>query len=262
MVIDIHAHAFPDALAARAIPALEAEGNCKAALDGTIASLLRSMDEAGIDRSVVLSIATKPDQASAILRWSEAIRSDRLEPFPSVHPADPHAAARVGEIARAGFRGIKLHPYYQGFDLDEERLAPIYGAMEEAGLILLCHTGFDMAFPRDRKADPARITRVVERFPGLSFVVTHLGAWEDWDEVEARLLGRPVYMETSYSLPYMPPARAVSMMTRHGMDRVLFGSDSPWAGQREALAELRALGLDAESLAKVEGGNARRLLGE
>ena len=52
-IIDFHTHAFPDPIAARAMPQLEAEGNIEAALDGRLASLLRSMDAAGIDAAVV-----------------------------------------------------------------------------------------------------------------------------------------------------------------------------------------------------------------
>jgi hypothetical protein len=67
-ITDFHTHAFPDALATRAIRALEAETDrVKARLDGRISSLLRSMDYAGIRRSVICSIATKPEQFDSIL---------------------------------------------------------------------------------------------------------------------------------------------------------------------------------------------------
>ena len=82
-IIDFHTHAFPDRVATAAIPALEAEGNIRAHLDGTVAGLLASMDRAGIDQSVVCSIATRPEQFEPILHWSRAIRSERIIPLPS-----------------------------------------------------------------------------------------------------------------------------------------------------------------------------------
>jgi len=85
-IIDFHAHAFPDALAERAIAHLEKEGNAKAFLDGKVSSLLASMDSAGIERAVVCSIATKPEQFAPILKWSREIASQRIIPLPSVHP--------------------------------------------------------------------------------------------------------------------------------------------------------------------------------
>ena len=150
-IIDFHAHAFPDALAARAMPALEEEGNIKAALDGKVSSLLRSMDEAGIEASVVASIATRPQQFEPILRWSEEIASARIIPFPSVHPDDAQVVEHVHRIHDRGFKGVKLHPYYQDFDLDEARLRPLYAALQDCGLAVLCHTGFDLAFARVRR---------------------------------------------------------------------------------------------------------------
>lgn len=243
------------------MPVLEEEGNVKAALDGKVSSLLASMDRAGIETAVLASIATKPNQFERILTWSESVASERLIPFPSVHPADPDAAAQVRRIAAEGYKGIKLHPYYQDFDLDEERVFPLYGALEEAGLLVLCHTGFDMAFSRIRKADPARILTVVERFPGLRFIASHLGAWEDWEEVEKRFLGKPIYTDISYSVQFMPPERAKALILAHPREYVLFGSDSPWTGQDEVLNYVLSLGLGADWERSILFENASRLLG-
>ena len=65
-ILDAHTHAFADAIAARAIRQIEQMGNIQARLDGRIAALLASMDAAGIDASVVLTIATKPEQTAII----------------------------------------------------------------------------------------------------------------------------------------------------------------------------------------------------
>ncbi|OPZ08676.1 MAG: Amidohydrolase [candidate division BRC1 bacterium ADurb.BinA364] len=242
-IVDFHAHAFPDRLAERAIPMLEQEAGVKAALNGKIASLLASMDRAGIGRSVLASIATKPEQFDAILQWSLQTATERIVPFASVHPADPLALERIGQIADAGVRGIKLHPYYQEFAIDEERMFPLYEAMERRGLILLCHTGFDIAYPRERIADPARVARVAAAFPALRFVASHLGAWEDWGEVKRHLLGKPVYFDLSYSVDRMDRGMAREMLLAHPPERLLFGSDSPWADQAAAVAAVRSLDL-------------------
>lgn len=260
-IIDFHTHAFPDDLAERAMPRLEEEGNVRAPLDGRISSLLKSMDEAGIEKSVVCSIATKPSQFDPILKWSGDIASDRLIPFPSVHPADPESAEKVRIIREEGFKGIKLHPYYQGFDIDEERALPIYEAAQECGLILVVHTGFDLAFPRDRKADPVRIVKVLNAFPELRFVTTHIGAWEDWDNVRKYLLGKPVYMGVSYSIGYLGKEKARDFLLTHPEDYILFGTDSPWASQQETIDAVRGLDLGVERERKLFSENAERLLG-
>ncbi len=246
-IIDFHTHAFPDALAERAIRYLLEEGRRKydvnAYLDGTVSSLLESMDRNGIEKSVICSIATKPSQFDPILAWSKEISSDRIIPFASLHPADPDAADRVSHIADVGLKGIKFHPYYQEFDLDEARLFPIYRRIEQEKLIVVMHTGFDLAFDRVRRADPQKIVRVLEAFPDLRLVTTHLGGWEDWDEVERHLAGRKIYMEISFSLDCMPRETARRIILNHPADHILFGTDSPWADQATAISQLKELNL-------------------
>jgi predicted TIM-barrel fold metal-dependent hydrolase len=263
MITDFHTHAFPDSLAPYAIRTLEAETNdVKAKLDGTVSSLLASMDRAGVARSVVCSIATKPEQFPRILEWSGAIASARLVALPSVHPADPQAVERIGRIAAAGFKGVKLHPYYQGFNVDDGRVFPLYERMAELGLILVCHTGFDIAFPRILRATPRQTIKVVEGVPALKLVATHLGAWEDWDEVQRHILGKPIYMEISFSLEMLPPDRARFLIENHPPEYLLFGTDSPWQDQAAALALVRGLKIEPAREKALLEGNAARLLGE
>ncbi len=261
MIIDIHTHAFPDHLAARAMTQLQAETDqVIAVLDGTVGDLLKSMDRAGISASVVASIATKPTQFDSILRWSDTIRSERIIPFPSLCPKADGAVDQVRRVAAEGFRGIKLHPYYQQFLLDDERVFPAYAAAEECGLVILMHCGFDIAFPRERVADPARLVRVLEQFPKLRVIAAHLGAWMDWDEVEARLVGRPVYLDVSTCFDFMPREQAERILRQHPPEYLVYGSDSPWVDQLRTLEQLREFGLAQAVEAAVEGGNAAQLL--
>jgi predicted TIM-barrel fold metal-dependent hydrolase len=126
-ITDFHAHAFPDSLADRAIATLQSDcDQARAVLDGRISSLLASMDRPGIRRSVICSIATKPDQFDKIVKWSRAIASDRIVPLASIHPSDPDLVGRVDQVADAGLKGIKLHPYYQEFILDAPAMMPLY----------------------------------------------------------------------------------------------------------------------------------------
>ena len=261
MCIDFHTHAFPDHLAATAVPYLEHEGKIKACLNGTTADLLASMDRAGISTSVICSIATRPEQFDAILAWSKSIRSERLVPLPSIHPESDHLRRRVRTVAEAGFVGIKMHPYYQQFAMDEERLFPLYEALIDHDLLLVMHTGYDIAFARTPLCDPARILAVTERFPELRLITTHLGGWDDWEEVERLLIGRPIHMEISFALDFLEPETARRMLSRHPADYLLFGSDSPWADQQKSLTRLRSLELPEELVRQMTRKNAELLLG-
>ncbi len=260
MIIDFHTHAFPDAVAAKAIPALAKKGNVKAHTEGTAESLLASMDRAGIHTSVICSIATRPAQFEPILAWSKSIQSPRLVPLPSIHPADTDAAAKVFQLKSEGFSGIKMHPYYQDFSLDEDRLSPLYAALSETGMFLVVHCGYDIAFPRIRRSDPTQILTVQNRFPDLKLITTHFGGWEIWEEVEKMLIGKEIFMEISFALTYLSPEQAVRMLNKHPADYLLFGSDSPWDNQLEAIQRLKKLNLNQERLNRILGQNGERLL--
>jgi len=260
MVIDFHTHAFPDDVAEKAIPFLENQGGIKAKLDGKLKSLLNSMDKNGIDKSVICSIATKPSQYHSILKWSEKIRSERIIPFPSFHPDDKEWEKRIEEIKEKGFKGIKIHPYYQNFNLDEKKMFNIYEKIKSVDLILVSHTGYDFAFKRVRKADPEKIIKIKKSFPDLKFVATHLGSWEMWDEVEKFIVGKEIYMEISFSLEFLSEERAKKIILKHPPEYILFGTDSPWTDQGETFERLRKLKLPEKIEEMILYKNASTLL--
>ena len=271
-IIDFHTHAFPDALAEKAMAQLHSElhielytdlynrGDFTSYLDGKLSSLLSSMDKAGIETSVLCCIATRPKQFEQILLWCKQIRSDRIVPMPSVHPDDPQAAEKIHQIAREGFKGVKFHPYYQDFDVDSARMNPIYEAIAANHLMIVMHTGFDIAFERVDRASPKRIVKVINRFPNLKFITTHMGAWYDWDAVETEILGKPIYMEMSVSRDFLGQQRFRQMLLKHPQDYLLFGTDSPWSDQSAEIEAIRRLNLPQAVLDGLFYKNAKRLL--
>jgi predicted TIM-barrel fold metal-dependent hydrolase len=258
--IDVHTHAYPPALAAKALAGVREHG-VQPVLDGTVEGLEAAMEREGIAASVVCAIVTRVGQFSRILEWCRNIRSSTLIPFPSVHPEDPSALEQLEKIAAEGFRGVKLHPYYQGFDLDEPRLFLLYERIQSLGLALLMHTGYDLAFERFDRAGPARVAAVLQRFPGLKMITTHFGGWEDWERVEELLLGRPVYMDVSHSEGEIGDERARRFLEGHPADYLLFGSDAPWSDPAGTRDWVRRLLPDGPRLRALLSGNAVRLLG-
>lgn len=259
--IDFHTHAFPDQIAPMAIQALEKKGNVKAYLDGTVDDLLSSMDRAGIERSVVCSIATRPEQFQPIFAWSQSIRSERIIPLPSVHPMDSEAFAHLQQIKEQGFIGLKMHPYYQDFFLDDPQLMDLYRRISELDLLLVMHTGYDIGYPRIRRADPERILNVVREVPELRLITTHLGGWDEWTDVRNLLTGKPIYMEISFALDFLDQIRLRELIENHPPEFILFGTDSPWADQATTLKMLSKLGLDATLFNRIVRENGLQLLG-
>jgi predicted TIM-barrel fold metal-dependent hydrolase len=157
--------------------------------------------------------------------------------------------------------GVKLHPDYQNFHPDEDRLENFYGQLEKSGLIVMFHCGIDLGLYPPVMAGPERIARVHKAFPSLKIVAAHLGGYKMWDEVESCLVGHSLWLDTAYCANDCPPRQFVEIVRAHGADKILFASDGPWGGQRENLQYLRNVGLTGEELQAIEGKNAEILLG-
>ena len=262
MKIDFHTHAFEDALAERALAKLVGNSGLEPALDGTVGALRASMRQAGIGRAVVCPIATRPHHFGGIREWARRLRetAPELEMLLSVHPDDPDAARHLEETAAEGFKGVKFHPYYQDFAVDERRMYPIYEKIRELNLLAVFHCGYDIAFPHIPACTPAKIRRLADDLPGFKLVATHFGGWMDWDDAERHIIGQPIWLDTSMASPSLPPERLKRMALAHPADRLLFGTDSPWTGESGEIALWKSLGMDEAWLEGFFGGNAERLL--
>lgn len=259
-IIDFHTHAFPEEIAERAMAKLQEDCIVKACLNGTLESLIKSMDKSGVEKAVICNIATKPEQFYSILKWSKKIRSDRIIPLLSIHPLDSEIKEHVKIIKSEGFLGIKMHPFYQDFAIDDEKVFKIYEALIEKDLFIIMHCGYDVSFPEWDIASPKRIINVINKFPELKFITTHLGAWKQWDEVERLILGKNIYMEISFSFGWLPDNKIREFLLKHPSDFILFGTDSPWADQSKEVENLRNLVLPDNLLNKIFYFNAKRLL--
>lgn len=260
MIIDFHTHVFPDHIAFQALEKLQAAAKTAANTKGTVTSLLQSMDRAEIAASVICSIATRPGQFDNILQWSEDITSSRIIPLPSIHPDEKEIDQKLVRIKEKGFVGIKMHPYYQDFFVNESRLNPVYESLVDQNLLLVMHTGYDIAFEYDDRVTPSPIASLIDRYPQLKLVTTHFGAWSAWDEVEKHLIGKPVFIETSLALQSITAEQAKRMFLAHPPEYLLFGSDSPWEDQKESIERIRALGLGKKLENRLFYENAQRLL--
>lgn len=271
MVIDVHAHTFPDAMAGAVLGKLTAEAwlPLRPAAGGTVGDLLRQMRETGVDYAVACPIATKPSQFDALLREALAIRDGargpdaarHLIPFGSVHPADEAWSARLARLAACGIRGIKLHPYYQSFVLDAPEMLEYFRCCRDLGLVVQCHCGFDVGFPLDPLCGPERVARVAREVPGLRFIAAHLGGWRQWGGAAENLLGRDVWLDTAVLAPDFGDPLPRRLLREHPAERLLFATDWPWLGYPDALRYVRGAGRSAADERALLGANAAALLG-
>lgn len=281
MIIDIHTHTFPDKIAAATLDKLKHLSHTIPFTDGTAAGLAASMARAGVDRSVVMPVATSPRQVphvnDASARMNELGAQTGVLSFGCMHPDFDGWKEELARVRDLGLKGIKLHPQYQDTDFDDPRYLRILDRCGELGLVVLTHAGLDIGMPGKDNCAPEMVARVLEQVGPVKLVLAHMGGWRQWDRVEALLPGTGVYLDTSFSLgeitplddghyrpgdlPLLDEAAFLRMVRRFGPDRILFGTDSPWDDQETALARLRALPLEPAELEAILGGNAKRLLG-
>jgi len=220
------------------------------------------MAAAGIDLSVVAAVATKPEQVVSIQRWLTAIRQPGIMALAAMHPADPLSSEQMKMLKREGFRGFKLHPDYQDFFVDDPRVYPLYERVAAEGMFLLFHAGLDRGLLHPVHATPKRLAAVHTAVPELCMVVAHLGGEEAQEETAAHLLGRNIYMDTSFVLRKIPGTFLERFLKEHPAERLIFASDSPYTDQGEELQFLLQLPfLTERDKEKICFSNAARLLG-
>ncbi len=269
MYIDFHTHAFVDAIADRAIAKLENTMMTSGYPDptppvtrGTVGELLEKLDEWEVDRAVVLPIATKPSQEKTINDWAASAMSDKLYFFGTVHPDAEDAFDELERIKALGLKGIKLHPDYQGFFADDERLFPLYRKCAELGLPVIFHAGLDALSMDCIHCTPQMSAKVHKAVPEMTMILAHLGGNECWDDVEKYLVGEDIYMDTAFIEGHIPDEQAERIIKNHGADRILFASDCPWHPSTAEKSLINRLSLTDEEREKIFFKNALKLLEE
>ena len=270
-IIDFHTHAFPDALAPRAIAQLTINAAASGYVpltDGTVNGLIASMDTAGITRSVVCNIATNARQMTKVNDFAiSCAQNNRLIPLGSLHP-DATAEdmdAELNRLAAAGLAGIKIHPDYVHVEIDSPAFEPILARCEARGMLVVTHAGFDPVEPNHMHCTPDMVLRVMERHPALKLVVAHTGGFDCEAEVLEKLCGTDVYLDTS--LAAVRRAKSAvwgqacgDILRAHDPARILFATDTPWSDPAAEIAFVRSVGLSEEDTEAVLHGNAERLL--
>ena len=263
MLIDFHAHAFLDKLAAGAVSSLAASAHLKPFTDGTVKGTQELMAQQGVDRFVVLNIAVSPRTEQHVNDFAISLLGEKnIVPFGSVHPDSENALKELDRLKNAGIKGIKFHNEYQNFYVNDEKAFPIYEKCAELGFIMLFHGGLDRGFGELVKTPPERLRKVWECFPEAKIVAAHLGGQDMTDRAVDSLVDTGVYVDTAFAALSLPAEQGEKVIRAFGFDRVLFGTDCPWDTPADTVKYLEGMGFTQEQKDKIYFKNALKLLGE
>jgi len=278
MIIDFHTHIFPPQIKKNRSKYIDSD-SCFAILYSssnaklaTADELIASMDEAGVDISVVLNIGWTTHElcveTNDYILESIARYPKRLIGFCSVQPQSFEAAFdEIERCAKGGIRGVgEMRPDMQLLDLrDEEVIRPFIDAITKHNLILLTHASEPVGheYPGKGGITPDMLYPLITDFPNLTLVCAHWGGGLPFYALmpEVKKAMSNVLFDTAASPFLYSPQVYNQVIQLVGADKILFGSDYPLLAQSRLLKEIKSLDLPEETERLILSGNAQRLLG-
>ncbi len=258
-IIDTHAHVYPDKIADRAVHAIGDFYHIPMAKAGTIDGLLKNGSEVGVSKYVIHSLATTVHQVQAINNFILTAKDAYpcFIPFMTLHPemTEYEIQREVDRVLPLGVKGVKLHPDFQKFYIDDDNVFKIYRAVE-GKLPILFHAGDE----RYEFSAPPRLAKICREFPELKVIAAHFGGYQRWYEVDVYKGLDNVYFDTCSALFFLSPEQACDIIHMHGADRFFFATDYPMWSAKEEIERIMKLDLTEEEREMIFYKNAQRVL--
>lgn len=264
-IFDMHTHVYPDAIAVKAVDALDQFYSFTSEGVGSLSDLERHSAKAGVDGFALLGVATNAHQVGhvnqALLRnaHNAALHGFKAVAFIGMHQDYDDMEGELERAKMLGAKGIKLHPDIQRVDLDDERLLKLYSLMEGSGLAVYLHMGDDRADYRYSTAE--RLKKVAGQFPRLRFIAAHFGAYMAWQDSPMLAGIDNIWYDTSSTLWALPADEANRLVRLFGVERLFFGTDYPVKTAETELDRFDQLDLSERERKAILWDNAARFLG-
>lgn len=253
-IVDVHAHAFDEKIAIKATENLHSYYGIEPAADGRLVHLIESAKENNIDKLIVCATATKYTQVEMINNYVSSLIDENTIGLGTLHPDFDNIEGEIERIIDLGLSGLKLHPIFQNFKIDEDKALKMFEKVGDK-LPILIHMG-------DKNSDftsPERLSRVMKRFPEITFIGAHLGGYSEWESAKKYLIGQNLYLDTSSSVRFMEPEEAREIIRLHGVDKILFGTDYPLSNHKYEIECMEKLKLTKREYEKIYWKNAYKL---
>lgn len=264
-IIDFHNHIFPDHIAPKVIESIKNETGFVPFGEGTVKSLKKEMVRSGVKISVVLAVATSPNLTRPTNDWILKNRTKDIIPIGSIHPSLEDFKSEIKHLKDSGIKGIKFNSIFQNIRPDDENIFPLYEEIIKNKMFLIFHSGRGLGENHEAEvlSTPKRIGKLLNIFPEIKMIVAHFGGYKMIEDSKKHLLGKDLYFDTSYppGLCFQQKDWVLYMIQHHDPDKILFGTDSPFARQKEDIEYIQNLPISQDLKEKILYKNAQRLLG-
>ena len=256
-IIDIHTHIYPAEVAQKATDSIrdfyEIPGGH---MDGTAQMLLQRNRQAGITRSVILPVAITANRVQKINDFihRQAEQTPCFIPFGTVHAAMEDIGSETQRLLDMGMKGIKLHPDCSRFAIDDERLFPMYEAIQGKIPILL-----HMGDKRYGYSHPEKLKHILELFPDLTAIAAHFGGYSMYETACEILKDTDCIMDISSSLMFMGEGVAEHYINLYGAERLAYGTDYPLWDPVEEVQRFLSLNLTSAQFEQIAHKTAEHL---
>ena len=257
-IIDIHTHIYPDKIARKATESVkdfyQLEGSN---MDGTVEMLLRRGAEAGIQTFVVLPVSNTPTHVRSINEFllKQARSHDNFIGFGTLHAEMDGLMDEVEWILENGLKGIKMHPDSQRFNIDDERLFPVYDALRGRIPVML-----HMGDRRYNYSHPVRLRKVLDLFPGLEVIAAHFGGYSMFHTARELLWDTDCVFDISSAMMFMEKGEAERYINGYGAERMAYGTDYPLWDPVQEVARFQQLKLTDDQFEQIAHRTAERIL--
>ncbi len=246
IIHDAHTHIFPHKIAEKATVSIGSfYGFDEMFSVASTENLLKCGSKINTKLKLVCSSAVTKEQVSGINSFiaDECKKNSDFLGFAALHPDTENFQEVLDFAITNNLRGIKFHPDFQKFNIDDKKVYPMYRLIAEYKLPVLFHMGDN----RYDFSSPLRLKKVMYDIPDLKIMAAHFGGYQRWDEALTLEKSENLYFDTSSALSFMERETVFKFFDKFGYDKFLFGTDFPMWNPETEVNNILSLNLGEEN---------------